>query len=154
MKSKPVKALYDRIGGRYHQNKSLAISDYTELPVTLALAGDVEGKRVLDAGCGPGRHSQKLTAVGAHVIGINISEEMVRIARENCGNRAEFYQADFERVEFEPESFDLIIASLSLMYAKDLDPIFSELLPLVKAGRASHIFNLSSHQILSENSGL
>ena len=124
MKSKSVKTLYDRIGARYQQNKSLSVGHYTELPTIMALAGDVATKRVLDAGCGPGRHAKMLVARGARVTGIDISEEMVRLAREHCGSSAEFYQADFERARFKPASFDLIIASLSLMYSRDLGPVF------------------------------
>jgi ubiquinone/menaquinone biosynthesis C-methylase UbiE len=124
MKPKSVKALYERIGDKYHENKSRAIGDHTELSVVISLAGDVKGKRVLDAGCGPGRHSKKLLDLGARVTGIDISQEMVNIARKHCGERAEIFQADFERVEFKPSSFDLIVASLSLMYSKEITTPF------------------------------
>ena len=123
MRQKSVKTLYDKIGGTYHDNRSLAISDYTELPAVLALAGDVRGRRVLDAGCGPGRHARKLLAKGAHVVGIDISAEMVNIARAHCGGRGHFFRADFAQVEFAAASFDLVIASLTLMYARDIEPV-------------------------------
>lgn len=122
MRQKSVKTLYNKISATYHTNRSLAISDYTELPAVLSLAGNVKGKRILDAGCGPGRHAQKLLAKGGNVTGIDISEEMVNIAREHCRPLGRFFQADFEQAEFEPASFDLITASLSLMYARDIYP--------------------------------
>ena len=56
----------------------------------------VSDKRVLDAGCGPGRHAKKLLAKGAHVTGIDISEEMVNIARAHCGGRGHFFRAAFQ----------------------------------------------------------
>jgi SAM-dependent methyltransferase len=124
MKSKTVEALYDDIGAKYQRNKSLGVSHYTELPAIISVAGDLKGKRVLDAGCGPGRHSKKLIAGGARLVGIDISAEMVKLARAHCGGAGEFYRADFERAEFKPASFDLIVASLSLMYSRDLDPVF------------------------------
>lgn len=124
MNSKSAKSLYNKISDRYARNKSLGVSHYTELPVIMSLVGDIKGKKVLDAGCGPGRHAKKLIAKGGCVTGIDISEEMVRIAREYCGNKAEFYQADFARAKFQPASFDLIIASLSLMYSKDINQVF------------------------------
>jgi SAM-dependent methyltransferase len=120
MPQKPAKALYDKISATYLVNRPLAISDYTELPTVISLAGNVNGKRVLDAGCGPGRHAKKLLAKGADVTGIDISDEMVRIAREHCRPNGRFFQADFVKAEFEPDSFDLIVASLTLMYAKDI----------------------------------
>ena len=91
----------------------------------ISLAGDVESKRVLDAGCGPGIHSKRLMSKGAIVTGIDISNEMVRIASEYCGNKGNFLQASFEDDEFEPGSFDLIIASLSLMYSRKPELVFA-----------------------------
>jgi SAM-dependent methyltransferase len=126
MRQKSARILYDKISAKYHDNRRLAISDYTEVPAALSLAGDVKGKRVLDAGCGPGRHASKLIAKGADVTGIDISEEMVNIAREHCLHQGRFFQADFEQAEFEPASFDLVIASLSLMYAKDIYPVIKK----------------------------
>lgn len=124
MKTPSVKALYNDIGRQYDENKSLAISDYTEVPTMLSLAGDVKNQKVLDAGCGPGRHSKKLIARGAHITGIDVSEEMVKRARQHCGMEGDFFTADFERIEFKRASFDLIVASLSLMYSKNLTPVF------------------------------
>lgn len=124
MKTPSVKALYNDIGRQYDENKSRAVSDYTEVPTMLRLAGDVKNQRVLDAGCGPGRHSKKLIAKGARVTGIDISDEMIGIARQHCGPAGDFFTADFERVEFAAASFDLIVASLSLMYSKNLTPVF------------------------------
>ena len=124
MKSKSAKELYNEISNRYLVNRPLAVSDYTELPTVVALSGNVRGKRVLDAGCGPGRHSKKLIAKGARLTGIDISSEMINIAREHCQNKGEFITADLALTKFAPGSFDLIIASLSLMYLKDIKPVF------------------------------
>ena len=123
MKPKSVRTLYNEISHKYHENKRLAVSDYTELPAVMSLVGDVKGKRVLDAGCGPGRHSRKLIAKGAQVTGIDVSEEMIAIAREYCRGKGEFFTANFEQARFKRSSFDLIIASLCLMYSKDLNPV-------------------------------
>jgi ubiquinone/menaquinone biosynthesis C-methylase UbiE len=123
MKSESVKTLYDKISRTYHENRRLAISDYTELPAVMSLAGAVKGRRVLDAGCGPGRHSKRLIAGGARLTGIDVSPEMIRIASEYCGGKGEFFTANFEEARFKKASFDLIIASLSLMYSKDLSPV-------------------------------
>ena len=115
MKHKSVKTLYDKISAKYDDNRPRAVSDYTEVPTVLQLAGNVKGKQILDAGCGPGRHAKKLLDKGAHVTGIDISDEMINIARERCLPKGHFFQADFEQAKFNPASFDLIIASLSLM---------------------------------------
>jgi SAM-dependent methyltransferase len=134
MKPKSVERLYDEIGRRYSENKPAAISDYTELPAMLALAGPVGGKQVLDVGCGPGRHARALLDRGARVTGIDISEEMVCAARERCRGRGRFLRADFERVKFPRASFDLINASLCLMYSPELRPVFRNFRAWLKDG--------------------
>jgi SAM-dependent methyltransferase len=134
VKSPTAAKLYDRIGRKYGGNKSVAISDYTELPAMLALAGRVERKDVLDVGCGPGRHARALLDRGARVVGIDVSEEMVAAARENCEGRGRFFRADFTRVEFPRKSFDLVNASLCLMYVSDLRPAFKNFSALLRPG--------------------
>src|SRR5262245_46375377 len=41
----------------------------------------VPGQRVLDAGCGPGRHSLALARRGFEVIGVDLSEDFIALAR-------------------------------------------------------------------------
>ena len=124
MKAKSVAQLYDEIGPKYSANKPRAISDYTELPTLVALAGHVRRKRVLDVGCGPGRHARALIDKGARVTGIDVSAEMIKAAQARCAGRGRFFRADFARAEFPRASFDLITASLCLMYAPTLQPVF------------------------------
>jgi len=53
-----------------------------------------ENPRVLDLGCGPGYESMRLTKAGASVMGVDFSEECIRIAKERCP------QAQFELMDF------------------------------------------------------
>lgn len=48
------------------------------------LPGDLSGERILDAGCGTGVFSLALAARGAEVVGVDLSEELVRAARERA----------------------------------------------------------------------
>jgi SAM-dependent methyltransferase len=50
-------------------------------PACLALLGDVAGKRVLDAACGPGLYAAELIGRGAQVTGFDNSPRMVEICR-------------------------------------------------------------------------
>ncbi len=61
------------------------------------LPEDLRGHRVLDAGCGPGVVSRMLAERGAHVTGVDLSEELIDVARERCadlGDRVDFVAAD------------------------------------------------------------
>ena len=53
------------------------------------------GMRVLDAGCGPGRHSLELARRGIAVVGVDMSPDFVALARAEAGDLpVEFLEAD------------------------------------------------------------
>lgn len=126
--------LYDIIGEKYRQNRPKTNADHTEIPTIVSLAGNVCGKRVLDAGCGLGQHSLELIKRGAIVTGVDISEKMVGFSRKACGGRGEFFVADFAKARFLPESFDLIVASFSIHYLKDIEPVFKRFHRFLRPG--------------------
>lgn len=64
-------------------------------------------KTVLDLGCGTGRHAKILSEKGFKVTGIDLSEELLAVAREKCP-RAEFLKMDFRELHFE-KTFDAVI---------------------------------------------
>jgi SAM-dependent methyltransferase len=63
-------------------------------PAVLDLLGDVRGRRVLDAGCGPGLYAEELVDRGASVVGFDASPHMVRLARQRVGPAAMFQVHD------------------------------------------------------------
>lgn len=99
-----------------------------ERPVTLSLMPHVGGKRVLDAGCGPGRYAEWLLERGAEVVGVDVSPRMIRQARKRVGKRAQLYVADLGGpLDFlESRSFDIVLAALVLDYVEDWKPLFEE----------------------------
>ncbi len=101
---------------------------YVERPATLSLLPDVEGKRVLDAGCGPGVYSEWLIEHGATVVAIDISPKMVELARKRLPESVEIHLADLsEPLDFlEDNSFDLVLAPLVLDCVEDWDSLFEE----------------------------
>ena len=52
------------------------------------------GMRVLDVGCGPGRHAHELARRGLYVHGVDISERFVDLAREHAPGGATFERLD------------------------------------------------------------
>lgn len=67
--------------------------------------------KILDIGCGTGRHAIELTKRGYQVIGVDLSENMLKKAREkasNAGFEIDFRQADARNLPFKDE-FDLVI---------------------------------------------
>jgi SAM-dependent methyltransferase len=68
-----------------------------------------DGSRVLELGSGAGVASTRILAEHAELVGVEISGEQVRRARERVP-QAEFVQGDFTQLELEPASFDAVVA--------------------------------------------
>jgi SAM-dependent methyltransferase len=98
-----------------------------ERPAILALAGDVRGLRVLDAGCGPGVLAAELAGRGAVVTGVDLSEALLGIARDRLGPGAPLHQADLSQpLPFPDAAFDLVTCSLVMHYLAEWEPTLRE----------------------------
>jgi SAM-dependent methyltransferase len=98
-----------------------------ERPAILALAGDVRGRRVLDAGCGSGAHAAELIARGAAVTGMDLSAGLVEIARERLGPGVPVHVGDLSQpLPFGESAFDLVLSSLVMHYIGDWEPTLRE----------------------------
>ena len=74
---------YDNFANAYSaENESNLFNAYYERPAMLGLAGEVSGRRILDAGCGSGPLSAALRARGAVVTGLDVSAAMIDLARQ------------------------------------------------------------------------
>jgi SAM-dependent methyltransferase len=69
------------------------------------------GNRVLDVGCGPGRHSLALARRGIEVVGVDISTTFLDVARASVSETMAitFVRADARRLDFDAE-FDAAIS--------------------------------------------
>jgi 2-polyprenyl-6-hydroxyphenyl methylase/3-demethylubiquinone-9 3-methyltransferase len=110
-----------------------------ERPAMLSLLPDVRGRRVLDAGCGPGLYAEWLAQQGASVVAVDGTPRMVELARERTrGSPVEVRLANLEEPlgELADASFDLVISPLVLSYIRDWRKVFREFgRLLVKGGR-------------------
>lgn len=127
---------YDAFAAAYDaDNENNAWNAYYERPATLALAGDVAGLRVLDAGCGGGAHAAALIERGATVTGIDRSVGLLDIARRRLDGRAQLLMADLgEPLPFDDGAFDLIVASLVMHYLEDWSLPLSEFNRVLQKG--------------------
>jgi ubiquinone/menaquinone biosynthesis C-methylase UbiE len=104
------------------------LDDAPEWPAVRALLPDLRGRTVLDLGCGFGWFCRWARENGAaSVLGTDVSEKMLARARETTPDAAIAYaQADMERLELPPASFDLAYSSLALHYIANLDGLLKE----------------------------
>ena len=85
---------YDSFAEAYSaENEVSLLNACYERPAALALAGDVAGRRILDAGCGSGPLSAALRDRGAVVTGFDSSAGMLELARRRLGD-ADLHLAD------------------------------------------------------------
>ena len=89
-----VEAHYDELADHWDVFTEVAWKERVLWPTVQSLLPALSGQRALDVGCGDGTYSARLADEGADVLGVDLSEEMVRVARENYGDRAEFRRAD------------------------------------------------------------
>src|SRR5918996_3056005 len=87
----------------------------------LALLPDVDGRRVLDLGCGAGQLAHHLATLGAaEVVGIDVSERMLALARADCAHpRVTYHRAAVEQASFPSGRFEVVVSSLVLHYVDD-----------------------------------
>ncbi len=121
-----VRTGYDRWAPVYdHDGNALQA---LEEPCVRDLVGDVRGLRVLDLGCGTGRHSLWLAAAGATVTAVDFSAGMLAEARRKPGAEAvQFVVQDLHRpLPFRAEAFDRLVSGLVLEHLGDLGGFFRE----------------------------
>ncbi len=112
--------------------------DAVETQLALSMFTPEAGMKVLDVGCGTGNFSLKLARQGVLVTGIDISEEMLAIARSKAAQnpelKMEFKWMDFNQLDFPDESFDGVISMTALEFAQDLDHVYAQMYRVLKPG--------------------
>ncbi|MGG1399421.1 class I SAM-dependent methyltransferase [Bacillus salipaludis] len=88
---------------------------------------------ICDLGCGDGYASVKLARMGHHVIGIDLSEQMLeRASVLAVGSSVQFIKADISEVPLEPNSLDAVMAINSLEWTESPLKVLFEIKRIVK----------------------
>jgi ubiquinone/menaquinone biosynthesis C-methylase UbiE len=97
--------------------------------------GPVEGRRVLDIGCGTGTLAIALARRSASAIGVDPAPRMVARARAKRGAApVSFLVASAESLPFADSSFDLATASLTVHHWRDAELGLAELARVLRPG--------------------
>ncbi len=124
---------------------SLAYLNSFEKDIIFTMMGDVEGKKVLDVGCGTGRMIENLRKFQAKPVGLDISKEMLRIARKKFLG-TEFVLGDIENLPFEDDEFDMVLSSFVLVHLGDLRLAFEEVHRVLKDGGVFIVTNINQRK--------
>src|SRR3954467_2232235 len=100
--------------------------------------GDVRGQRVVDFGCGSGANTALLVNRGAYVCGIDISEDLLRLARRRLAvsgmkDGATFIAASAHDMPFPDGSIDVIFG-MAILHHLDLNVVSQEVWRVLRRG--------------------
>jgi toxoflavin synthase len=120
---------YDEIGADYLLTKALPWKRFSERYTFFKAVGPVHGLRLIDVACGDGYYSRQFRDAGAQIVGVDVSSEMIRLARER-------ERADPKGIHYEVgdatdlesfvahtglDGFDIAVAEWLLDYADTFD---------------------------------
>lgn len=96
---------------------------------------DCQGKHVLEYGCGTGSYAFDLADRGAMVVGIDISETAIEVARAKTGSadNPRFQLGNAEELEFADASFD-VVCGTSILHHLDIERAVRELRRVLRPG--------------------
>lgn len=114
-------------------------SQCIEWPCIRLMLPDLKGKRILDLGCGTGTYTfllEEYAPIG--VIGIDLSDEMLRIARAKArlnGSAAAFIRGDAKRAYLlAGAGYDFVFSATTAHYIRDLEAFMTSISQCMKPG--------------------
>ncbi|MCE4957130.1 methyltransferase domain-containing protein [Macrococcus caseolyticus] len=117
------------------RNNKLSYNELIEMPVMKAELPTIEGKTVLDIGCGMGKFIQYMLEMNPkQVVGLDISNNMISYAKEQINDeRVAFVVSSI--LEYENTTkFDVIVSSLAFHYVEDYEALIQKLFGMLNCG--------------------
>lgn len=97
------------------------------------LAGtNLEGRSLLDAGCGTGHFSRRALGAGAKVTSVDIGLNLLKQARQK--GIPQPVASDITRLSFADESFDVVVSSECIEHTPSPETALSELVRVLRPG--------------------
>jgi len=125
-----TKQVYDDNADKWLRLAPSSLSDFTARPFVFEACGELDGRSVLDIGCGEGYCARELKRRGAgDYLGIDLSAQMIEAAQAQ--DAQDKYGIEYQAcdvVEFQPErQFDLCVAVFLFNYLRteDMQRVFS-----------------------------
>ncbi len=126
---------FDKIAKVYdswYQTKTGSYVDRTEKELVFSLLKSKTGLS-LDLGCGTGNYSLELYKKGFGVIGLDLSKEMLKVARKKIPEIL-FIKGDAYFLPFKNEVFDLILSITMFEFIKEPEKVMREIYRVLKPG--------------------
>jgi SAM-dependent methyltransferase len=101
------------------------------------------GARLLDVGCGTGHWSRFFASLGYDVVGVDISQDMIQVAKTRREPHCRFQVADALALPFGDHCFDLVAAASMIEFVSDASAALMEMFRCVKPDGAILIGTLN-----------
>lgn len=113
------------------------------LPGIIRLLGPIKDRKILDLACGQGFFSHALAKEGAKVTAVDISPELITIAKEKAAGGEQFHVSAADNLSlFENEKFDAVLCVLAIQNIENMARTFHEVgRVLVPKGRFVMVVN-------------
>ena len=137
---------YDRWSAAYdtYVNSTVAIDDM-HFPAVYAPLTD---RRVLEIGCGTGRHTVRLVAAGNDVTGIDLSPGMLTEARRKlAGCKVQLIEGDVMTGDMPLSGFDAVVTALVLEHIGDLQVFFARVAQALVSGGGFYLSEIHPDRI-------
>jgi ubiquinone/menaquinone biosynthesis C-methylase UbiE len=126
---------YDDLADRWADIVDTEARDDVLWSTLESMLPDPPGARVLDAGCGSGVFTARLADAGADVVGVDLSEEMLAVARDRVPD-GRFLQADVADGldELDADGFDVVLCQHVLSHVESLETPFEAFARVLEDG--------------------
>lgn len=113
----------------------------------------LQGKKVLDLGCGYGWHCKFAVEQGAvQVLGLDLSQKMIEEAKKrNKADQIEYHVCGMEEYEYPENMWDCVVSNLALHYIENIEMIFQKVHRTLKP-HGIFIFNME-HPVFTAGVG-
>ena len=113
----------------------------------------LQGKQVLDLGCGYGWHCKFAAEQGAaQVLGLDLSQKMIEEAKKrNTESQIEYRICGIEEYEYPANTWDCVVSNLALHYIENIEEIFQKIHQTLKPDGVL-LFNIE-HPIFTSGVG-
>lgn len=105
------------------------------------LGADLEGRVVIDLGCGGGLLAEPLARAGAHVIGIDLSDGSLRVADQHV--EAHFLRADLRRAPLRSGSAAIVVLADVLEHMSPIGDALDEAARLLAPGGLLYVCTIN-----------
>jgi ubiquinone biosynthesis O-methyltransferase len=122
---------------RWRSSRLGRITDALERQLLARLLGKVDGKKLLDVGCGDGAMAIELARQGASVTALDADPFMIAAARlraESEAIRVQLVEGSTESLPFDDATFDIVVAVTVLCFVRDAEHAVREIARVLKPG--------------------